>query len=180
LRGGAHAFSWLVAAVLALLSSALHVQPKDVSIYDEQRKPLRGSESVSALGPDLFGDQVSLYTGSLEFVQTDVSLPGNSGLPVANNQLPPALTIFGQARGTNHTPGTLKLCRSGVGEPKMKALLFLTVALSLVSSAVAQPAYWYIWTSKTTGKTTCAQVMQGEWTRGSTPYKDARCEKPAN
>jgi hypothetical protein len=42
----------------------------------------------------------------------------------------------------------------------MTALLFLTVALSLVSSAVAQPAYWYIGTSKTAGKTTCTQVMQ--------------------
>jgi hypothetical protein len=36
-----------------------------------------------ALGADLFGDHVNFYTGSLEFTQTDVSLPGNDALPVA-------------------------------------------------------------------------------------------------
>ncbi|WP_190278985.1 hypothetical protein [Dokdonella koreensis] len=68
---------------LVLLSSLAQAQPKETSIYDEQGKLLRGNESVSPLGPELFGDKVSLYTGSLEFVQTDVSIPGNSALPVA-------------------------------------------------------------------------------------------------
>ena len=40
-------------------------------------------DSVAAYGPDLFGDKASLYNGSLEFEQTDISLPGNSALPVA-------------------------------------------------------------------------------------------------
>ena len=35
------------------------------------------------VGTDLFGDKVNLYTGRLEFVQTDVTLPGNSSLPVS-------------------------------------------------------------------------------------------------
>lgn len=35
------------------------------------------------MGPDLFGDTVNLYSGALEFTQTDVSLPGNNSLPVA-------------------------------------------------------------------------------------------------
>jgi len=38
---------------------------------------------VTTLGVDLFGDKVNLYTGALEFVQGDVSLPGSSGLPVS-------------------------------------------------------------------------------------------------
>jgi len=40
-------------------------------------------DSVAAYGPDLFGDKASLYNGSLEFEQTDISLPGNSALPIA-------------------------------------------------------------------------------------------------
>jgi uncharacterized protein RhaS with RHS repeats len=51
--------------------------------YEEQGQLIRGKRSVAAYGPDLFGDKVSLYTGGLEFVQTDVSLPGNSALHVA-------------------------------------------------------------------------------------------------
>lgn len=72
----------LALLVLMLASSVAHGLPGETSIYDEQGKLLRGSESVSSLGPDLFGDQTNLYSGSLEFVQTDVSLPGNSALPV--------------------------------------------------------------------------------------------------
>lgn len=53
------------------------------SVYDEQGELIRASRHVAVHGPDLFGDRVSLYQGALEFVQTDVSLPGNSALPVA-------------------------------------------------------------------------------------------------
>ncbi len=67
---------------LMLMSGAAHGVPGETSIYDERGKLLRGSESISWLGPDLFGDQAKLYAGSLEFVQTDISLPGNSALPV--------------------------------------------------------------------------------------------------
>jgi RHS repeat-associated protein len=72
---------WLAGALLTVLPVVSLAQ--DISIYDEQGKLLRGNERVSTLGTDLFGDQVSLYTGSLEFVQTDVSLPGNNALPVS-------------------------------------------------------------------------------------------------
>jgi YD repeat-containing protein len=37
---------------------------------------------VSALGADLFGDKVNLYSGALEFLHTDVDIPGNNALPV--------------------------------------------------------------------------------------------------
>ncbi|HUD40521.1 MAG TPA: RHS repeat-associated core domain-containing protein [Dokdonella sp.] len=72
----------LLSAVL-LSAGVVQAQPKEVSIYGEQGKLLRGSDVVGSLGADLFGDQVSLYTGALEFTQTDVSIPGNSALPVA-------------------------------------------------------------------------------------------------
>jgi RHS repeat-associated protein len=49
----------------------------------EQGKLIRAPQAVGVLGPDLFGDKINFYNGSLEFVQTDVSLPGNNSLPVS-------------------------------------------------------------------------------------------------
>ena len=67
-------------ALLCLFASA--ALPAE-SIYSEQDKLIRANRAVTTLGPDLFGDKVNLYNGTLEFVQTDVSLPGNNALPVA-------------------------------------------------------------------------------------------------
>jgi hypothetical protein len=53
------------------------------TVYEEQSKLIRAPKSYTRLGDNLFGDKVNLYTGSLEFIQTDVSLPGNSALPVS-------------------------------------------------------------------------------------------------
>ena len=56
---------------------------QEASTYKEQGKLIHAPRDIATLGSDLFGDKVNLYTGSLEFVQTDVSLPGNNALPVA-------------------------------------------------------------------------------------------------
>jgi hypothetical protein len=53
------------------------------SIYSEQDKRIRGGDAIGTLGVDLFGDKVNLYNGTLEFTQTDVSLPGSNALSVA-------------------------------------------------------------------------------------------------
>lgn len=50
--------------------------------FTEHGKLLRAPEAIGVLGADLFGDKLNFYNGGLEFVQADVSLPGNSGLPV--------------------------------------------------------------------------------------------------
>lgn len=54
-----------------------------VSHYGEMGKLMRAPQALGVLGDDLFGDSINYYTGSLSFVQNDVSLPGNSVLPVA-------------------------------------------------------------------------------------------------
>lgn len=54
----------------------------DVVTADYQ-KLIRGRGDLVSLGPDLFGDRVSLYMGDLEFVQTDIALTGNNDLPVS-------------------------------------------------------------------------------------------------
>ncbi len=72
-----------LAAATLLLSMWWASPPSQAaSIYGETDKLIRAGRSVQALGPDLFGDKVNLYTGAVEFVQTDVSLPGNNDLPV--------------------------------------------------------------------------------------------------
>jgi YD repeat-containing protein len=53
------------------------------SIYVEQGKLIRAPQAVGALGTDLFGDSVNYYSGSLEFIQNDINLPGNNALPVS-------------------------------------------------------------------------------------------------
>lgn len=54
----------------------------DVPLYVEYDKRLRASEQLSALGSDLFGDQVSLYTGQTSFRHVDIDITGNNSLPV--------------------------------------------------------------------------------------------------
>jgi RHS repeat-associated protein len=54
---------------------------QSISIEAEYVQRIRASQAIS--GDDLFGEQINLYTGTLALRQTDVSLPGNSALPVA-------------------------------------------------------------------------------------------------
>lgn len=68
-------------ALFLCLAGASHAQ--SVSVYQEDNKLIRAPRSIARLGDDAFGDKVSLYTGSLEFVQTDLSIPGNNALPVS-------------------------------------------------------------------------------------------------
>lgn len=68
----------LGAALTPLMASA-----QTASIFREQGELMRASRTVGALGADLFGDSVDMYTGKLSFRQTDVSLPGNNALSVA-------------------------------------------------------------------------------------------------
>jgi YD repeat-containing protein len=72
--------------VLALCALALTPTPSqaqgETTWYKESHRQIRGSSNVSPLGPNLFGDQVSLYSGRIEFVQNDLEVPGNNNLPV--------------------------------------------------------------------------------------------------
>ena len=77
--------AWLATCVitLGLVLQASTASAQDATVFLEQGQLVRASQNVTALGPDLMGDKVNLYTGALEFKHTDVSLPGNSALPVA-------------------------------------------------------------------------------------------------
>lgn len=72
---------YLVATLFSLASGVASAQEANEA-WEEYGKRVAASTQVNALGPDLFGDQVSLSNGALSFSVTDVSLPGNNGLPV--------------------------------------------------------------------------------------------------
>lgn len=66
-------------ALLSMASLAANAQVLSTDkVYDEK---LRGPQ-ITALKGDLFGDQVSLKDGTVQFRQVDVSVPTNSGLKV--------------------------------------------------------------------------------------------------
>ncbi|MFO1327129.1 MAG: RHS repeat-associated core domain-containing protein [Rubrivivax sp.] len=71
----------LVAIGWGLAAGALQADPVNLS-YLQGLEPI-AADKVAAYGPDLFGDRVNLFNGTLEFEHTDLSLPGNSALPVA-------------------------------------------------------------------------------------------------
>lgn len=63
--------------------AASQVDP-DVGTYaGDYAKKINAAREMKALDENLFGDSINHYTGRTEFAVTDVSLPGNSALPVA-------------------------------------------------------------------------------------------------
>src|SRR5690349_14032172 len=54
----------------------------EITIPGEYSKHIQSRGAIEPLEKDIFGEQVSLYTGAVEFVQTDVELPGNNALRV--------------------------------------------------------------------------------------------------
>ena len=66
---------------LAFFLFALATQAQ--TLPQEYRNLIRSDSNVGALDASLLGDRVDYYTGHVDFAATDVSLPGNSALPVA-------------------------------------------------------------------------------------------------
>jgi hypothetical protein len=61
----------------------------------------------------------------------------------------------------------------------MRLLNLLVVtggALMLGSAGLALSASYWLWKSNLDGKTTCQQVMQGEWIKIDGPFRDSRCK----
>ncbi|TDR47593.1 RHS repeat-associated protein [Tahibacter aquaticus] len=80
-----HPFSHRQRLALLLLAAFLPTQQaaSQVSYQEEYAKLIESAQTMAPLKSDLFGDKTSLYNGSTEFIQTDVSLPGNNALPVS-------------------------------------------------------------------------------------------------
>ncbi|MBL8262569.1 MAG: RHS repeat-associated core domain-containing protein [Xanthomonadaceae bacterium] len=67
--------------LLAFLPPPVHAQ--SMSWGEDYARLVKGRELVDPLTDSSFGEQLSLFDGSTRFSVTDVSLPGNSALPVA-------------------------------------------------------------------------------------------------
>lgn len=64
-----------------LLATSLPASAQ-VTIPQEYEKTVQATQVVGALGTDLFGENISFYTGATSFTALDASLPGNNGLPM--------------------------------------------------------------------------------------------------
>ncbi|WP_242103082.1 chitinase N-terminal domain-containing protein [Lysobacter sp. M2-1] len=70
------------AVVLCVLPVVASAQGKQA--WEEYDRLIESKRAVAALSADnVFGDSLDLYSGVLSFTATDVSIPGNSKLPVA-------------------------------------------------------------------------------------------------
>lgn len=72
----------LLAGMLTLLSQ-MPMANAAIEFQEEYAKLIKAADTMEPLSGSLFGESVGLYNGSVEFAATDVSLPGNSALPVA-------------------------------------------------------------------------------------------------
>jgi hypothetical protein len=53
-----------------------------VGLHENFLQRINASKDIAPLGNDVFGDQLSLKTGSVEFNVVDIDVPGNNALPV--------------------------------------------------------------------------------------------------
>lgn len=71
----------IITVIFGLLVTGLaHAQTEPPNTEWEKRQ--NADERLTAFGDDLLGDGIDPHTGSISFQHTDVSLPGNSALPV--------------------------------------------------------------------------------------------------
>ncbi|MDH5832405.1 RHS repeat protein [Luteimonas sp. M1R5S59] len=64
--------------VLLTASASAHAN----QVWEEYGKRINDSSTAAALRDDVFGDRTNPANGELMFAVTDISIPGNSGLPV--------------------------------------------------------------------------------------------------
>ncbi len=74
---------WMALVAMGIMLAASHtVSAQNAALPDEYSKRIQQRSAVPEFRGDMFGDQISLNGGSLELVQNDIDLPGNSALPV--------------------------------------------------------------------------------------------------
>jgi hypothetical protein len=67
----------------SLIAGGAFAADTTTTIQTEQSKLMKAPNAYAKIGADLFGDRVNLYNGGVDFVQTDVSVPGNNSLPMS-------------------------------------------------------------------------------------------------
>lgn len=75
-------WQWHILFAVSMVASSVAQASSPITPFTEYHKRIRSGEMVSPLTSELFGEKVSLASGSTEFVVTDIDLPGNDALPV--------------------------------------------------------------------------------------------------
>lgn len=83
IRGVKHAFLGFLLALVSLWLSPMTAWAQAKTYAEEYDKKIKAAETLTAENTNLFGDKINLATGATEFSAVDVSLPGNSNLPVS-------------------------------------------------------------------------------------------------
>ena len=73
----------MMAGVVLLFLVPAATAIEAISYGEQVIGPQKHAINVRALGTDMFGENISAYTGGIAFNQTDLSLPGNDALSVA-------------------------------------------------------------------------------------------------
>lgn len=100
---GRHWRQRLASVAVGLSLLACSAPSSAIDALEEYSRRVDGARNIAALGEDLFGDETNYFNGTTSFKITDVSIPGNSKLPVAigrthsvGEQLPNASGLFGE------------------------------------------------------------------------------------
>lgn len=75
-KGSARATRLLVTAAVTIFAFAAAHAQTTVKPEDEYKKLIKVNEEIQPLGDTPFGEQISLYDGSISFRQVDVTVPG--------------------------------------------------------------------------------------------------------
>ena len=67
----------LWAVVLLVFSGWCHAQSASVTPEDEYKQLVKVNQDIQPLGAHPFGENISLYDGTLSFDVTDINVPGN-------------------------------------------------------------------------------------------------------
>ncbi len=70
------------AAAVGLLLLVSNVAAETIEQKYEYGRRIKAAQAVGPLGTNLFGDEINYYNGHTSITQVDVSVPGNSDLPV--------------------------------------------------------------------------------------------------
>ena len=65
-----------------MLPQLAHADDNYAQPYEEYGKHLRTAREIAPMADNVFGDRVTLYDGLTSFGVTDITIPGNSALPV--------------------------------------------------------------------------------------------------
>ena len=72
----------VLAASCLLLPALVLAQEDAFGLHEKNIERVENAQKIGMLSADVFGDRISHFSGGLSFNNVDVSLPGNSGLPV--------------------------------------------------------------------------------------------------